>query len=101
MQLNGRTILVTGGASGLGRATVDMVIAAGGNAVILDVNDDAGRSLAASLGEHARFVRTDVTSEADVMQAISTAVEAFGGVHGAVNAAGLCPAERVLGKEGP
>jgi NAD(P)-dependent dehydrogenase (short-subunit alcohol dehydrogenase family) len=101
MQLNGRTILVTGGASGLGRATVEMVLSAGGNAVILDVNDEAGRSLATSLGDRVRFVRTDVTSEADVMQAVSTAVEAFGAVDGAVNAAGLCPAERVLGKEGP
>src|SRR5262249_47296772 len=44
---------------------------------------------------------TDVTSEADVMQAVDTAVSAFGSVDGAVNAAGMCPAERVLGKEGP
>jgi NAD(P)-dependent dehydrogenase (short-subunit alcohol dehydrogenase family) len=101
MQLKGRTILVTGGASGLGKATVEMVLSAGGNAVILDVNDDAGRAAATSLGDRVRFVRTDVTSEADVLQAVATAVEAFGSVDGAVNAAGLCPAERVLGKEGP
>src|SRR5437868_1434501 len=101
MQLKGKTVLVTGGASGLGRATVEMVVAAGGNAVILDIADDAGRALAASLGDRVRFSRTDVTSEADVMQAVDTAVKAFGSVDGAVNAAGMCPAERVLGKEGP
>lgn len=101
MQLHGRTILVTGGASGLGRATVDMVVSAGGNAVILDVNEEAGRAAAAGLGDRVRFVRADVTSESDVMQAVTTAVETFGSVDGAVNAAGMCPAERVLGREGP
>jgi NAD(P)-dependent dehydrogenase (short-subunit alcohol dehydrogenase family) len=101
MQLGKRTVLVTGGASGLGRATVEMVIAAGGNAVILDVNEETGRAAVAALGDRARFARTDVTSEADVLQAVNAAVEAFGSVDGVVNAAGLCPAERILGKEGP
>ena len=101
MRLSERTVLVTGGASGLGGATVDMVVASGGNAVILDLNEAAGAALAARLGERARFVRTDVTNEADVERAVDTAVQAFGAIHGLVNAAGIGVAERVLGREGP
>ena len=94
-------MLVTGGASGLGGATVEMAVQAGGNAVILDVNEAAGAALATRLGGRVRFVRADVTSEDDVQRAVETALEAFGAVHGAVNAAGIGVAERVLGKEGP
>ena len=101
MRLDGRTVLVTGGASGLGGATVEMVVGAGGRAVILDVNEQAGQALAAALGGSVRFVKTDVTSDADVQRAVDAAVQAFGAVHGAVNAAGIGVAERVLGKEGP
>ncbi|MGH9346894.1 MAG: 3-hydroxyacyl-CoA dehydrogenase [Vicinamibacterales bacterium] len=101
MRLDGKTVLVTGGASGLGGATVDMVIQGGGNALILDVNEAAGIALVSTLGDRARFVRTDVTTEGDVQHAIETAVQTFGAVHGAVNAAGIGVAERVLGKEGP
>ena len=101
MRFDGKTVLVTGGASGLGGATVEMVVEAGGNAVILDVNEATGNALASRLGGRVRFVKTDVTSEADVQRAVDTAVQSFGGVHGAVNAAGIGVAERVLGKEGP
>jgi NAD(P)-dependent dehydrogenase (short-subunit alcohol dehydrogenase family) len=100
MRLEGRTILVTGGASGLGGATVDMIVAAGGRAVIVDVNETTGAAKAAQLGERARFVKADVTSEADVQQAVHTAVQDLGGLHGAVNAAGIGVAERVLPKDG-
>ena len=101
MQLDGKTVLVSGGASGLGGATVEAIVQAGGNAVILDVNESTGSALASKLGGRVRFARTDVTSDGDVQRAVDTAVQAFGGVHGAVNAAGIGVAERVLGKEGP
>ena len=101
MQLAGRTVIVTGGASGLGGATVEMLVAAGAHAVILDLNETAGTKLAAALGTRTRFVCADVTSEAAVQRAIESSVHAFGGVHGVVNAAGIGVAERVLGKEGP
>ena len=101
MRLDGKTVLVTGGASGLGRATVEMVVQNGGRAVILDVNEAAGTALATTLGSACKFVRTDVTSEADAQRAIDAAAQAFGAIHGAVNAAGIGAAERVLGKEGP
>jgi NAD(P)-dependent dehydrogenase (short-subunit alcohol dehydrogenase family) len=101
MVLSDRTVLVTGGASGLGGATADMVVAAGGRAVILDRNAEAGEARARALGDRARFVVTDVTIEADVQAAIDTATHAFGQIDGLVNAAGIVLAARVLGREGP
>ena len=100
MHLDGRTVLVTGGASGLGGATVDMVIAAGGRAVILDVNEEAGRRKEETHRGRARFAPTDVTSETDVQRAIDLARTEFGRIDGLVNAAGIAVAERVLPKEG-
>src|SRR5690606_12552893 len=100
MQLDKRTVLVTGGASGLGGATVDMVVAAGGRAVIVDINEEAGRAKSAQHGDRVRFVRADVTSEEDMQRAIDVAVREIGGLHGLVNAAGIAVAERVLPREG-
>ena len=100
MQLNGRTVLVTGGASGLGGATVDMVVAAGGRAVIVDINDEAGRAKAAAHEGRAFYVKADVTNETDVEHAVGKAVDELGGLHGLVNAAGVAVAERVLPKDG-
>ena len=88
MQIAGRTFIVTGGASGLGRASAEVVLAAGGNAVLLDVNAETGKAAEQSLGPKARFAQADVTSEEQVKAAIDLAVSAFGGLHGAVNAAG-------------
>jgi NAD(P)-dependent dehydrogenase (short-subunit alcohol dehydrogenase family) len=101
MRIEGRTFLVTGGASGLGGAASRAFIAAGGNVAILDVNAEAGARAAKELGAQALFVRTDVTSEADVKGAVAAATKRFGGIHGAVNAAGIGVAEKVLGKAGP
>ncbi len=100
MQLSGRTVLVTGGASGLGGAAVDMVVAAGGRAVVIDLNEEAGLAKAEAHRGHARFVRGDVTAEADVQRAIDVAVAELGGIHGLVNAAGIPAAERVLPRDG-
>ena len=101
MRLDGRTILVTGGASGLGAATAAMIVTAGGRAVIADINAEAGAVTAARLGARARFVRADVTSHTDVQRAIEAALEmSSGGLHGLVNTAGIVLAERVLPKDG-
>ena len=100
MNISQNTVLVTGGASGLGGACVDMIVAAGGRAVIVDVNEAAGRQKASQHGDRVRFVTADVTSEADVQRAVDTAVRDFGGLQGVVNAAGIAVAERVLPKEG-
>nr|WP_290667461.1 3-hydroxyacyl-CoA dehydrogenase [Ardenticatena sp.] len=98
MNVQGRTLLITGGASGLGAATARRFVQEGANVVLLDMNTAAGEATATELGERARFVQTDVTSEADVQAAIALAKEAFGGVHGLVNCAGIAIAERVLGR---
>ena len=63
MQIQNSTFVVTGGSSGLGQATVEMIVAAGGNAVIADVNKGAGEALEAKLGKQTRFAECDVTSE--------------------------------------
>lgn len=101
MQIEGRIFLVTGGGSGLGEATVREFAEAGANVVIADVNGDAGKDLAAKLGDKVRFVKTDVTKEEDAQAAVDAAREAFGGLHGAINCAGTASGERVAGKNGP
>lgn len=101
MQIQDKAFVVTGGASGLGRAVVEMIVAAGGRAVILDVNADAGAAAEQALGARARFAQADVTSEPQVQAAVDMAVSAFGGCHGVINAAGIGPAAKVLGKNGP
>jgi NAD(P)-dependent dehydrogenase (short-subunit alcohol dehydrogenase family) len=100
MQLNGRAVMVTGGASGLGLATVEMVVSAGGSAVIVDVNERAGAAAAERLGDAVRFVHTDVTNEPDMQRAVDLTVLEHGAVHGLVCAAGIAAAERVLPKDG-
>ena len=100
MRLDGCTVLVSGGASGLGAATAEMFVSAGARVVIADISESAGRAQAQHLGSAAEFVRADVTKEEDVQRAIDAAVQRFGGLHGAVCTAGIGTAERVLGKEG-
>jgi NAD(P)-dependent dehydrogenase (short-subunit alcohol dehydrogenase family) len=99
MRIDDRVFLVTGGASGLGAATVRMLAAGGARVVIADIGRGAGEALAAEVG--ARFVPTDVTSEADGQAAVGEAKAAFGALHGLVNCAGVAPSERVLGRNGP
>ncbi len=101
MRIENSTFLITGGGSGLGAATATLIVEAGGNVVIADVNAEQGEKFARQLGDHARFSRTDVTDEASVRAAIDAAREAFGGLHGAVNCAGIGTAMRVVGKDGP
>ncbi len=93
--------LVTGGASGLGLAVAEAVIAAGGQAALLDVNEEAGRAAAARLGTRASFHKADVTSEPAVDSAVADAVAALGGANLAVACAGVGWPKRIVGKEGP
>ena len=101
MQLKNSTFIVTGGASGLGAATVRAFHAAGAKVVIADVGVDKGQALAAELGERVAFCKTDITSEVDGKAAVALAVERFGGLQGLINCAGVGTAWKVLGKEGP
>src|SRR6266511_4638730 len=101
MQIHDKAFIVTGGASGLGRATVDALVEAGGRVLVLDTNADLGRVAEQSLGNRVRFAQADVSNEAEVQRAIELAVGEFGGVRGVVNAAGVGPAAKVLGRNGP
>jgi NAD(P)-dependent dehydrogenase (short-subunit alcohol dehydrogenase family) len=101
MQIDRHCFIVTGGASGLGAATVRMLAQAGARVVIADVDASNGEALADTLGDCARFVRTDVRDEADAKQCVGAATQAFGAVHGLVNCAGIVHGEKVVGREGP
>jgi NAD(P)-dependent dehydrogenase (short-subunit alcohol dehydrogenase family) len=100
MKIEGKSFLVTGGASGLGAATARMLVDRGASVVLADVSEH-GDSAAAALGEKAAFVRTDVTREDDGQRAVDEACKRFGGLHGLVNCAGVAPSERVVGRTGP
>ena len=100
MEIKNSTFIVTGGASGLGAATVRAIVAGGGKVVVADVNADAGNALAKELGQ-ARFIKTDVTSESDGKAAVALALSEFGGLQGLVNCAGIAIGEKTVGKDGP
>ena len=101
MEIDGCVALVTGGASGLGEATVRMIVERGGNAVILDRPGSAGEDLAHALGARACFTPADVTSADEVTTAVARAVERFGRLDVAVNCAGVGAAMRTITKQGP
>lgn len=98
MDLHNKTILITGGGSGLGAATARLLAGAGANVVLADMNREAGEQTAASIGRAARFAPADVVNEDQVQAAIDLAVTEFGGLHGLVNCAGIAIAERVMGR---
>ncbi|MFE4675978.1 glucose 1-dehydrogenase [Streptomyces sp. NPDC056721] len=87
--LTGKTVLVTGGARGIGAETARRAVEAGANVVVTDVLEDEGKALAAGLGERARFMRHDVTSEEDWTAVAAFAIAEFGGIDGLVNNAGI------------
>jgi len=100
MDLANAKAVITGGASGLGFATAERVIAAGGQVVLFDVNEELGAASVAKLGDRAIFVNTDVSNEDAVKASIQTAKEFMGGITFAVNCAGIATAGRTLGREG-
>ncbi|MGI9049563.1 MAG: 3-hydroxyacyl-CoA dehydrogenase [Rubrobacteraceae bacterium] len=101
MEIKDSAFIVTGGGSGLGAATARKLADSGARVLVADVNEEAGRQVAGDIGERARFVRTNVTDEGSVQEAIAVAVNAFGGLRGIVSCAGVAPAARVISKRGP
>ncbi|HZS37984.1 MAG TPA: SDR family NAD(P)-dependent oxidoreductase [Polyangia bacterium] len=99
MKLEGAVALVTGGASGLGEATVRRLVAGGARAVIVDQNADKGRALEAALDGKARFVQADVTNAEQVAAAVEAAA-ALGPLRVAVSCAGVGWAARTVAKDG-
>ena len=100
MNAEGKAALVTGGASGLGRATAQMLCDAGASVVIADLPGSDGESAARELGDRAAFAVVDVTSEHDVASAVDIATERFGGLHVVVNCAGIATPGRILRRDG-
>lgn len=101
MELSNSTVLVTGGSSGLGGATVRTLVDAGAKVVIADVNIAAGEAMAEELGAAVRFVPTDVTDEAAARTAVDAAVTLGGRIDGLVNCAGIVVAGKAVGRDGP
>ncbi|MFB7598319.1 glucose 1-dehydrogenase [Streptomyces sp. NPDC056160] len=94
--LRGRTVIITGGARGLGAEAARAAVRAGARVVLTDVLGDEGRDTAAGLGDAARFVPHDVTSEADWRQVAQYTVAEFGTVDGLVNNAGISGGSQLL-----
>jgi NAD(P)-dependent dehydrogenase (short-subunit alcohol dehydrogenase family) len=101
MDIRGSVAIVTGGASGLGAATVQMLHQNGGKVMIADMNEDGGKALAEKLGAGAAFCKMNVTQTDEVQAAIRQTVELFGGIHILVNCAGTSFPMKTVGKEGP
>ena len=100
MHVKNSTFIISGGASGLGAGTAKRLVGAGANVILADLNEKVGTDFAAELGKQARFLRVDVTNEADVAAAVALAQKEFGGVQGTVNCAGIAGGEKVVGKDG-
>lgn len=93
--------LVTGGASGLGEASVLELVKKEAKVVIIDVDMDKGEKLAANIGANAIFIKTDVTGEADVRQAVQKAIDTFGKINVVINCAGVANPGKLIGRKGP
>jgi NAD(P)-dependent dehydrogenase (short-subunit alcohol dehydrogenase family) len=101
MNINQKTFLITGGASGLGEATARLLVAQGARVVLADLNAETGMQLAQELGQAARFCTTDVTDEAQMQAAVELALSTYGELHGLACCAGIAPGEKVVGKDAP
>lgn len=101
MKIEGKVAIVTGGASGLGKATAQALIAAGAKVAIWDLNEEQGKQVAAELGENAYFIALNVTDEAAVEKAVEEVVARFGAIHILANIAGIARPRLVINKEGP
>ena len=99
MQIEKHSFLVTGGASGLGESVVRAIVAQGGKVVVADLNESVGQALVDELGDNARFVRCDVTSGDEVQAAVDMAEEAFGGLQGSINCAGIAVVQKLLDRD--
>ncbi|CAN5711251.1 3-oxoacyl-ACP reductase [soil metagenome] len=91
MRLEGKVALITGGGSGMGKVASELFAAEGANVVLTDVNDEAGRTTASSIGERAFYVHADVSQEADARSMVAAAVERFGRLDVLYNNAGIMP----------
>ena len=102
MDLQGKVAIVTGGASGLGQATVEAYVARGAKVAIFDMNEERGNALVEQLGtDNAAFFSVNVADEASATAAVAGVVEKFGALHICNNFAGIASAAKTLGRDGP
>lgn len=100
MELNNKVTIITGGASGLGEATVRRFVDNGAKVAIFDLNKEAGAKLVAELGDNVKFFHVDVTDTATIETAIQGIMETFGAIHICCNFAGVAFPTKTLNKEG-
>ncbi len=100
MKIQGKVIVVTGGASGLGAATATHLVDQGAKVILVDMNQEQGNALQQQLGEQAEFVQLDVTDEQAVEAFFNHVENKYGQLNGLVNCAGIAPSAKVLGRNG-
>lgn len=100
MKIQGKVCVVTGGASGLGAATAQHLVAQGAKVILVDMNQELGQQLQQQLGENAEFAAVDVTDENQVQQLFNHIEQKYGQLNGLVNCAGIAPSAKVLGRDG-
>jgi 3-hydroxyacyl-CoA dehydrogenase/3-hydroxy-2-methylbutyryl-CoA dehydrogenase len=101
MDLKDKVAFITGGASGLGRATAENFIKAGAKVMVFDLNEENAQKAAEELVENAAYAAGDVADEEAVKAAVQKTVDTFGALHININSAGIGAAARTLGKDGP
>ncbi|MDZ7686559.1 MAG: SDR family NAD(P)-dependent oxidoreductase [Gammaproteobacteria bacterium] len=101
MDLKDKVAFITGGASGLGRATAEHFVAAGAKVMLFDLNEDNARATAEEIGDNASYAAGDVADEDAVKAAIDKTIDTFGAIHVNVNSAGIGAAARTVGRDGP
>lgn len=101
MELTNKVAVVTGGASGLGRATTEEMLKRGAKVVIFDLNADQGNAAASELGDNCAYAEVNVADEASVQAGIAKALDTFGAIHVCINCAGIGSAMKTYGSKGP
>ncbi|PLR83584.1 3-hydroxyacyl-CoA dehydrogenase [Bacillus canaveralius] len=100
MEIKETIAVVSGGASGLGEATVRNIVQKGGKALILDLSEERGKRLESELGKRVLFVKTDVTNEQNIASALQQGISVFGSINTVINCAGIATGEKILGRQG-
>ncbi|MBP2240252.1 NAD(P)-dependent dehydrogenase (short-subunit alcohol dehydrogenase family) [Cytobacillus eiseniae] len=100
MNLKDKVAVVTGGAYGLGLATVTRLVEKGAKVVIFDLNEEKAKEAVEQLGENVRFVLVNVADDESVQNGIAQTIDAFGAIHICVNCAGVGTAAKMIGKKG-
>lgn len=100
MNTQGKVIVITGGASGLGAATATHLVEHGAKVILVDMNQEQGQALQQQLGSQSEFVQLDVTDEQTVEAFFAHVESTYGQLNGLINCAGIAPSAKVLGRNG-